>query len=187
MYKLCKTEQSAQRQKQLEQGLLKMMKHHHFEEISVSELCDRMGLPRKSFYRYFSSKDGALLALLDHTMMTFYETGNMEGLQNGNHYEELVRFFRFWKEHADLLDALRRSNLSGLLVERAIGIAKQEDLMPGYVKNWEATRQDLAMNFVVCGLLSLVLQWHKEGYRIPVEQMTDVAMTMLTRPLVTDR
>ena len=50
-----------------EQGLLAMMEHRSFEEISVSDLCERMGIPRKSFYRYFSSKDGALMALLDHT------------------------------------------------------------------------------------------------------------------------
>ena len=36
MYKLCKTEQSAHRQRQLEQGLLRMMLKCQFEEISVS-------------------------------------------------------------------------------------------------------------------------------------------------------
>ena len=43
----------------------------YLEEISVSDLCDRLNIPRKSFYRYFSSKDGALFALLDHTLMEF--------------------------------------------------------------------------------------------------------------------
>lgn len=42
-----------------------MMKYKQFEEISVSDLCDRLHIPRKSFYRYFSSKEGALHALLD--------------------------------------------------------------------------------------------------------------------------
>ena len=84
MYKFCKTEQSVQRQRELEQGLLTMMEHQRFEEISVSDLCDRLNIPRKSFYRYFSSKDGALFALLDHTLMEFYDTGSIEGLRGGN-------------------------------------------------------------------------------------------------------
>ena len=75
MYKLCKTEQSAQRQRELEQGLLKMMLQCRYEDISVSDLCDQLEIPRKSFYRYFSSKDGALYALLDHTMMEFFDSG----------------------------------------------------------------------------------------------------------------
>ena len=74
MYKLCKTEQSAARQRQLEQGLLQAMRTQQYEEISISDLCDRLEIPRKSFYRYFSSKDGALAALLDHTLMEFEQS-----------------------------------------------------------------------------------------------------------------
>ena len=71
MYKLCKTEQSAARQRQLEQGLLQVMSTSRYEDINVSGLCQKMGIPRKSFYRYFSSKDGALHALIDHTLMEY--------------------------------------------------------------------------------------------------------------------
>lgn len=184
MYKFCKTEQSSQRQRELEQGLLAMMAYQRFEEISVSDLCDRMGIPRKSFYRYFSSKDGALHALLDHTIMEFYDTGSIEGLRGGTPTGDMERFFLFWKNHKKMLEAVLRSNLSGMLVERAVSLAKQEELMPGYVREWEDMMKDVAMSFVVCGLMSMVLQWHKEGYRIPTEQMAKDAVTMLSRPLI---
>ena len=185
MYKFCKTEQSIQRQRELEQGLLNMMTHNKFEEISVSDLCDRLQIPRKSFYRYFSSKDGALLALVDHTLLTFYDTGTLEGIRGGTPIYDLERLFRFWKNHSKLLDALKLSNLSGMLVERAVSLAKQEQLMSGYVKAWEDTLQDIAMNFAVCGLMAMVLQWHNEGYRIPTEKMAQAAVAMLSRPLIT--
>ena len=184
MYKFCKTEQSVQRQRELEQGLLAMMEHHRFEEISVSDLCDRLGIPRKSFYRYFSSKDGALFALLDHTLMEFYDTGSIEGLRGGTPINDLERFFLFWRNHRSLMDAVLRSNLGGMLVERAVSLAKQEELMPGYVRSWEENMKDVAMSFVVCGLMSMVLQWHREGYRIPTEQMAKTAVKMLSRPLI---
>ena len=71
MYKLCKTEQSAQRQRELEQGLLAIMNSTRYEDITVSDMCQKLNIPRKSFYRYFSSKDGALHALIDHTLMEF--------------------------------------------------------------------------------------------------------------------
>ena len=184
MYKFCKTEQSFQRQRELEQGLLAMMTHQRFEEISVSDLCDRMGIPRKSFYRYFSSKDGALQALLDHTLMEFYDTGTLEGLRGGTPIGDLERFFLFWKNHKMLLDATLRSNLGGMLVERAVSLAKREELMPGYVREWEDMMKDVAMSCVVCGLMSMVLQWHLEDYKIPTEQMAKAAVSMLSRPLI---
>ena len=99
MYKVCKTEQSARRQRQLEQGLLEMMQHSRYEDISVSDLCDYLEVPRKSFYRYFSSKDGALYALLDHTMMGFFETGiGASGTIPGTQIGDLERFFAFWRQ-----------------------------------------------------------------------------------------
>lgn len=187
MYKFCKTEQSVQRQRELEQGLLAMMEHQSFEEILVCNLCDRLCIPRKSFYRYFSSKDGALLALLDHTLLEFYHTGSIEGLWGGTPVSGLERFFLFWKTHRNLLEAIRRSNLSGMLVERAVSLAKMEVLIPGYVRDWEDPLKDIALSFVVCGLMSMVIQWHKEDCRIPTEQMAKAAVDMLSQPLIPSR
>ena len=71
MYKLCVSEQSAQRQRELEAGLLELMQTRSYEDITVSDLCDHLEIPRKAFYRYFSGKDGALHALLDHTLLEY--------------------------------------------------------------------------------------------------------------------
>ena len=45
MYKICQSEQSAKRQKELEQGLLQLMLRHNYEDISVSDLCEHMNIP----------------------------------------------------------------------------------------------------------------------------------------------
>lgn len=184
MYKLCKTEQSASRQRQLEQGLLKAMGKHRFEEISVSDLCDDLEIPRKSFYRYFSSKDGALFALLDHTLLQFYEADGKKRFNSGTALGDLDNFFRFWYSHRDLLDALHRSQLEGLLVQRATMLAQKEHLMPGYIKKWTVDVQPIAISFAVCGLLSMVMQWHQDGYPISPEEMAKAATQLLTKPLV---
>lgn len=183
MYKLCKTEQSANRQRLLEKGLLQAMLTQQYEDISISDLCDRMQVPRKSFYRYFTSKDGALFALLDHTMLEFYEAG-FRKQAGGTALGDLESFFQFWYEHKELLDALERSQLSGILVERATALAHRERLMPRRIQSWAADLQGLALSFAVCGLLSMVIQWHRQGYRISPAEMTRIATTMLTQPLL---
>ena len=131
MYKLCKTEQSSQRQQRLEKGLLELMSQKSYDEISVSNLCEYLQIPRKSFYRYFSSKDGALHALLDHTLLRF-ESYVPQHLRNEPHtpHRELTYFFLFWIEHKELLDALAKSGMSGALVERAMGQAITEYNLP---------------------------------------------------------
>ena len=182
MYKLCKTEQSAARQRQLELGLLDYMQTVRYEDISISDLCQHLQIPRKSFYRYFSSKDGALFALLDHTMLEFYERGLRSG--GGTALGDLEQFFKFWYAHKDLLDALERSQLSGILVERATALAQKEKLMPRQLLNWSEDLQGIAMSFAICGLMSMVIQWHHKGCRISAAEITKAATTMLTKPLV---
>ncbi len=185
MYKLCKSEQSAARQKRLEQGLLKAMLTQQYEDISISDLCDQMGIPRKSFYRYFSNKDGALFALLDHTLMEFEQSPSSSGRDSGNKaLGDLEKFFVFWYEHRDLLDALIRNRLSGMLVERATSHALHERMMPAYLLSKDEKSQHLALTFAICGLLSMVMQWHQDGYQESPEQMVHVATMMLTKPLV---
>ena len=187
MYKLCKSEQSAARQKQLERGLLKAMLRQRYEDISISDLCDRMGVPRKSFYRYFSNKDGALFALLDHTLMEF-EQSNIcaDATRDVSALGDLERFFVFWHDHRELMDALMRNRLSGMLVERATSHALHERMMPAYLLSKDENSQHLALTFAVCGLLAMVMQWHQDGYRETPAQMTRVATMMLTKPLVTE-
>ena len=186
MYKLCKTEQSAQRQRQLEEGLLAAMKTKRYEEITISDLCDQMGIPRKSFYRYFSGKDGALHALIDHTLLDFEQYSvTLSGNGPVNVPKDLRHFFEFWQQHRPLLDALERSGLSGVLVQRAISQAQNEYALPREQTRRDSRRlQSHAITFCICGIMSMVTRWHRSGYTESPAELAQIAATLLTRPLV---
>ena len=185
MYKMCKTEHSAARQRALEIGLLKAMKTCRYESVSVSDLCDQLQIPRKSFYRYFSSKDGALQAMVDHTLMEFedYTMGLWAG-RTRTMQQDLEGFFLFWKNHRDFLDALAYSNLGGMLIERAVAYSLTEDIMPRrFLPDDDAQMQRQIVIFGVCGMLSMVLTWHSEGFRTPPGEMARFAARILSQPL----
>lgn len=184
MYKICQSEQSARRQRALEAGLLQLMLKRRYEDISVSDLCGYLDIPRKTFYRYFSGKDGALFALLDHTLADFFDLPAPPSKTRGTALGELDLFFLFWYEHKSLLDALERSSLSGILVERANAFALREGHLPNQYKPWSPELQGLAMAFAICGLMSMVIQWHHNRFVISVEEMTGLAINMLTKPLI---
>lgn len=185
MYKLCKTEQSASRQHELEAGLLAVMSVKRYEDISVSDLCSQLGIPRKAFYRYFSSKDGALQALIDHTLMDFesFPTGLPSG-QKRTAQNELERFFRFWHHQKSLLDALDRSDMSGILIERSITYATSGAALPRrFLPLDDSEVQKQVTVFAVCGLMSMVLDWHHGGYVHPVVHMAKLAVRLVSQPL----
>lgn len=190
MYKACKTEQSAARQRELEQGLLAAMISHPFDEISISDLCTQIGIPRKSFYRYFSSKEGALHALLDHTLMEI-ETSHLTAEEKKplSLTKELERFFQDWKNQKPLLDALNRSGLSSMLIERAVALALLNSIgTPNPPLSLEAVQQkEHTTAFLVCGLMSTILQWHVNGFKETPDQMAQIAFRLLTQPLIPEQ
>lgn len=187
VYKLCRTEQSARRQQEIEEGLLAMMQKLRYEDISVSDLCLKLDIPRKSFYRYFGSKEDALYGLLDHRLMEYDSkysgtvTGNMPGIALNLNW-----FFEFWLTQKDLLDALQRSNISGILVERAIQNSQRAEIFEYARDGYSHADVEMITSFTVCGLMSIVLHWHHEGYKESPKEMAETAYKMLNRPLISN-
>ena len=96
----------------MEEGLLCAMLERRYEDITVSDLCARMGVPRKSFYRYFDSKEDALHALVDHALLDY--EGYVPAGQTAvapSFEKELERYFIYWQSKKPLLDALARSGI----------------------------------------------------------------------------
>lgn len=171
MYKICKTEQSASRQRELEMGLLSLMTERSYEDISISDLCLRLNIPRKAFYRYFSCKDGALQALMDHTLMEY--TLIVEDRL------DLTEFFRFWQKQKPLLDAIEKNHLQNTFISRLIASALQEEHITSTAKTHK-------MNFILCGLMSMVLSWFHADFKATPQEMARTAKHILTTPLITD-
>lgn len=183
MYKLCKTEQSARRQRELEHQLVLQMNSKRFDEITVSDFCIQAGIPRKAFYRYFSSMEGALYALLDHTMMEYEHFREpYAAVKADNLFRELECFFQFWKDQRLLLDGLMLSGLSGVMLERIIqymeSVTTQKHLRQG--ESEYSQRQ--IVRFTISGIVIMLINWHQEGFR---ESPRDMAV-ILTRILNTN-
>lgn len=184
MYKQCRTEQSAARQKELEQGLLQVMLRRQYDEISVSDLCQEIGVPRKAFYRYFSGKDGALYSMIDRALMDFeIHSTSVDLLEPETPMGYMKHVFVYWTEHQDLLDALQKSNLSGLLIQRALEFSQNLDTIPRFMLITDRRLREYGTMFMVCGLMTMIVQWHHDGFSKSVTEMAELTMQLLTHPL----
>lgn len=183
MYKLCKTEQSQLRQRQIEQALLDMMLHRRYEDITVSDLCEALPIPRKSFYRYFSGKDGALYALIDHVLLDYLAYEARERLNERDPHSYMEAVCRYWMGCKSLLDALEKSGMSGILIQRTIAFTRDLDNYPDFLRTAEKQLQEYGAMFASCGIATMMLQWHKDGYTQSVEQMARLMVRLLSQPL----
>lgn len=185
MYKICKTEESAARQHELEQGLLRAMGEQSYDSITISSLCALLGIPRKTFYRYFPKKEDALLGLIDHTlagcnqMVVFAWEG-----ERGFRFEDQERFFLYWRSQERFLRALEQNGFRHLLLDRTEVIVdrmKASQKRPGEQPDFAREQVDYA---IAIGLMSMVLRWHRFGYPCSAQEMARAASALLSSPQI---
>ena len=176
MYKICHTEESSRRQRELEQGLMDAMTHQPYEKITLTELCAQLRVPRKSFYRYFPTKDDCLLALIDHTLSDCNDLALKGWTASGELNQGVqLRFFMFWKEHRSFLDAIHDNGLRYLLLDRTgimIDRMKENAEPMGFAR-------DQVEYFIAYGLMTTVLRWHQFGFQSTPEEMAKVFGNLL--------
>jgi len=183
MYKVCKTEESALRQQMLEEHLLSAMLAKPYEKITISGLCQEAGIPRKAFYRYFSTMNDALLALIDHTLAGS-NTMTLKGWDGSDRItcQTLEYFFTYWQEQKPFLDALTANQLWPLLLERTTAFINRQKTGEDYPLSPEDFEEDLPNYFVSCGLMTTVLRWHACGYPSTPKKLAERVTKLLTEP-----
>ena len=185
MYKLCKTEQSAKRQREIEMALLNLMSKKSYSEISITELCKNLGMPRKTFYRYFESKEDTLYALIEHTMneyQYFFTDSGRDGKRTLS--GEIGNYYKFWICHKPLLDALYKNNMLEKIMEVSINFPVNDmvnikKFLPD-VTDWA---REKIFRFAICGLCFQMIDWYRDGFKVSIEDMSKLSCRMLSRAL----
>ena len=184
MYKMCKTEQSAKRQREIEETLLSLMLTDRYENISVSSLCEEKKMPRKAFYRYFDNKDDCLKALIDHTLMEYWnftEKSHKSGKRDL--LSELESFFLFFIENKRLLDALTKSDMIGILIETSASSMLITINAGKFLPDEGESMRVRILQFSICGLMFSMIDWYKRGFDTSTAEMAEAALRMLSKPL----
>ena len=185
MYKYCKTSQSAARQCHIVSCLLEMLHTHHYDQITVQDLCKKAEVPRKSFYRYFECKQDVLLAAIDFYIQD-YESFRLPGTGPSvlrTTESELTRFLTYTQKNKATFEALTRSDLLGY----ALNLVTQSSLLSNVARRLMTHKEDEALyrvkNAFLCyGIYSVVGIWVTNGCQESVEEMARILTQILTEP-----
>lgn len=95
-------------------ALLQLMQKKQLSEIKISELCDKAGVSRVSFYRNFTSLNEILVQYLKKTTDDWWADFTMREptLIYETFWQEL---FDLYKKHADLIRLLQKNHVTFLL------------------------------------------------------------------------
>jgi AcrR family transcriptional regulator len=151
-------------------ALLALMDEKEFNDITVTNITQKAGVSRISYYRNYKSKE----EIITNYINEFFEI-YLEKLQGTEFevYEYMCKFFSYIRKNKQLMNCLIRSNLSNLLLERfefyfyfIFENLIKSDRSP-MAKKYE-------LYFIVGGLHKIIIQWVKNDLKESDEQMASI-------------
>lgn len=121
-------------------ALIELLKEKPLSAISVTEITQKAGVSRMTFYRNYHSKEEIFWKYLDYQ----FECYHREVAENGRHasyirYENIMLAFERIRKNADLVKCLLDNNLSSGIREKIIqneldlSLSSQDDVKSRYL------------------------------------------------------
>lgn len=139
-------------------SFLEFLAEKPLSEITVIQICERAGVSRKTFYKYYADPFALLLAMQDELFEEYREA--LQGKQSDvSHIMPVL--FRFVDEHRVLMRATFENRGEGNFIDRVF-----DDLYSSYHEEWERANPRMSAEdveflfyFAVSGLFGVVRHW----------------------------
>lgn len=168
------------RQQQIEECLYESLLQRHYTSVSISYLCQQLGISRKSFYNYYPDKDSCFRSIINHKLQQCILC-----LTNAPRDNAVETFLLYWKNEKLFLDIIVRNNLLHLLMEQCMIFLKEESQgVPEFLRtpHWQTDEYILASYVNIH--ITLILQWYQHSFDTPLEEMVFTYQRLLYQPLM---
>ena len=151
--------------------------------ISVAELSEHAQIARRTFYRYYHSKEQVLTNYLDRLIQDYITELQTAKLTN---FEDLVNlFFQYWSQYTESLKILQDANLLVLILQRSydkLPAAYTTVMAPWHVTDSNQRQITYDSRFITGGLYNIFDEWLKGDYQeMPVNELVTTALNTLKR------
>ena len=143
------------------QALLQLMEKKPLDEISATELCDRAGVSRQSYYRNFSSKEEILSEYLTKCTDEWYRSLDIFDREDFHEvfWHELMKLYKGNEKLIRLIYKNKRSSIIRDHIFRCCAVEECENF-------WEKYRRAMLAG-AICGVMDV---WIKRGMQdFPVD------------------
>lgn len=154
-----------------------------YDQITVSDLCKKACIGRKTFYMHYSSLDDLIEKTL--ILLTKDYIARIKGLKAPKDIHEITRLFYLYSEEQGIFyEKLVCSDCY-----QTIGAKLLMRFVKGAWKNspWLCSFSPQTQDMILCHIYnsgaSLYRRWVKDGKRVPLDEMVGLANGLLTSGL----
>lgn len=147
------------------EALTKLLEVKKYEDIKISEIINKAGISRATFYRNFSSKDDIIKLKVRMMFIDFYKDMLTVYKQHMPTDETILvaEFFKRIDGEEKVIDTVIKTNLEYLMVEGILQIINYyKDRFYELVKTSSRT-EEYTMDIVASSTWTLLSRWYKTG------------------------
>ena len=153
------------------------------QNISIAELSEHAQIARRTFYRYYHSKEEVLTNYLDRLIQYYIIELQTAKLTN---FEDLVNlFFQYWSQYTEPLKILQDANLLVLILQRyydKFPAAYTTVIAPRHITNSDQRQINYDIRFITGGLYNIFDEWLKGDYKaMPINELVTTTLNTIKR------
>ncbi len=145
-------------------ALLKLMDEKSFDDITITEIVEKAGVSRVTYYRYFKTKEDIVIRYFELTKNRFMNTVNVSsGYSSENNDVTILALFLFFKSNIKANKCLRKAKLDGVLLNF---------LSTEFLDNLPVKLDKYLAYFVAGALYNVLIHWLDGDCKDPIEEVS---------------
>lgn len=153
-----------------------LLKKKEFVDITVSEIIEKAGVSRATFYRHFKSKEDIVRVSTSLFFASFHRKieSFYRHLLEEDEIFMIQQFFKQIGEQSALVNMVIKANLEGLMIEGIRGIIHTQkeqfySLIPRNPKT-----EDYTIDLVALSAWGLIARWMKNGQKETTKELSKI-------------
>lgn len=164
--------------KAIKENFYELILEKDYSKITVTELCSRAQINKKTFYTYYETLD-ALLLEMQSTISAEYNQ-RIKGLSLKNIDELIRQFFLFSEEQGPFYEKITCGGSYAEIRNQMIKkVNDSSNLFPELEKLTQA-EQEIIKTFITDSLLSIYQKWISSGKKLAVEDIISLTTKLIT-------
>lgn len=167
-------------------SLLELLEKKEYSAITINMIVDHANLGRRTFYRYFKTKDDAMKYITELLMDRFAD--NIINNHSSGMEEVAVAYFQFWEQYIDVLLLLKKAHvlyfIEDNLVELITGVAKKVKHIPEGIPVEKLTeiyaKYNYEFSIKLAGFWKATIIWCEDTPRKTPEEMAKIITSLLS-------
>lgn len=158
----------------LKEAFMEMFKTIPIDKIHVRALCEKAGINRSTFYKYYSSPSD-LLAEMENEMLLLVELELQKCHSLGG---SLVTIFVYLENNIEIARLIINKNVSGDFHKKLFSLPALHKVIDSNIQGFTPSEKSYIVSFVTTGYYQMIKDWVNKDEREPINEIVKLVLSL---------